>query len=267
MKAVTILFLGDIYGRPGREAVVEWLPELKREHNPDLIVANGENIAHGSGMNMKSYDQMREAGIDFFTSGNHIFDKPEVADRLDDPGLLVLRPANYPGSVKGRGVQIVAKAGITVKIVSLQGHVFMPDATVTENPFVTLDRIVADDDADVTFVDLHAEATSEKVSLAYDFDGRVSAVLGTHTHVQTADARILPGGTGFQSDVGMCGPVHSSLGVDVGEVIKSLRTGSKFKKLVAPGPVRCCATLLEINPTNGKTLSINPLSKQFGGRV
>jgi metallophosphoesterase (TIGR00282 family) len=267
MKAVTILFLGDIYGRPGREAVVEWLPELKREHSPDLIVANGENIAHGSGMNMKSYNQMREAGIDLFTSGNHIFDKAEVADRLDDPELMVLRPANYPGSVKGRGVQIVEKAGITVKVVSLQGQVFIPDSAVTENPFVTLDRIVEEGGTQITFVDFHAEATSEKVSLAYDFDGKVSVVLGTHTHVQTADARILPGGTGFQSDVGMCGPVHSSLGVEVTEVIRSLRTGSKFKKIVASGPVLCCATLLEINPTNGKTLSINPLSKQFGGRV
>jgi hypothetical protein len=265
LNSFKILFFGDIYGRPGREAVSEWLPELKQEHKPDLIIANGENIAHGSGMNMKSYDQMREAGVDLFTSGNHIFDKTEID--LDDPNLMVLRPANYPDSSKGRGVQLIEKEGVAVKVVSLQGHVFMKDAEETENPFVTLDRIVAEGGAQITFVDFHAEATSEKVSLAYDFDGKVQAILGTHTHVPTDDARILPEGTGFQSDVGMCGPLHSSLGVDVGEVIKSLRTGSKFKKIVAGGPVRCCATLVEINPTNGRTLSINPLSKQFGQGV
>jgi 2',3'-cyclic-nucleotide 2'-phosphodiesterase len=259
-----ILFIGDIFGRPGREAVTRELPKLRDEHEVDLVIANGENVSNGRGLLPEHYQELRKAGVDLFTAGNHIFAQKATADLLENKGERVLRPANYPPGVLGRGSQIVAaRNGKKVAVLNLMGRVFMKEDL--DDPFRAAELWLEDSEvqvADVRIIDFHAEATSEKVCLAYFLDGRVSAVLGTHTHVATADARVLPKGTGFQSDVGMTGPLHSSLGVNVENVIESFLTQRPFKHEVAEGPVVWNSTLVEVE--NGLCKAITPISKVIG---
>lgn len=241
---MNILFIGDIVGRPGRQAVKALLPQLKEEHRLNLVFANGENLAGGKGMTLETYLEMIEAGINYFTSGNHIWHEPEFIPQLDDPSIRVLRPANYPQGAPGRGVGMIEKEGIKVQLINLIGRVFM--GSYLESYFEAIDHILSTTEADIRLVDFHGETSSEKVILAYYLDGKVTALLGTHTHVPTADERILPKGTAFQTDVGMTGPLHSTLGAEIAPFLEAARTGLPPKYEVASGPVTFNATLMEI---------------------
>jgi metallophosphoesterase (TIGR00282 family) len=209
---MNILFIGDIVGAPGRRAVEELLPRLVDRYSIDLVVANGENASGGLGITPPVADQLLAQGIDLLTSGNHIWKHKEILPYLEETDRL-LRPANYPPENPGRGFTILeTAAGEAVAILNLEGRVFM---NPLECPFRTADRVLASlpPEVKVILVDMHAEATSEKLAMGWHLDGRVSAVIGTHTHVQTADERVLPGGTGYITDAGMTGPVDSVIGM------------------------------------------------------
>jgi len=207
-----ILFIGDIVGAPGRRAVDELLPKVVDRYLIDLVVANGENAAGGIGITPQVAEYLLNNGIDLLTSGNHIWKHKEILPYLEETDRL-LRPANYPPDTPGRGYSILeTAAGNKVAVINLEGRVFM---NPLECPFRTVDAILAalPPEVKVTLVDMHAEATSEKLAMGWHLDGRVSAVIGTHTHVQTADERILPGGTGYITDAGMTGPLNSVIGM------------------------------------------------------
>ena len=226
LMSIRVLMFGDIVGRIGRRAVTAVLPELKKKYKPDLTIGNVENLAHGVGVTPSTIEEVRQAGIDFFTSGNHIWDKPEVAVMFEDKNLPLLRPANYPSNVPGRGAALVPISGNRqILIANLMGRVFMPQQF--DCPFRALDAILEEYEGApraATIVDFHAEATSEKVAFGLYADGRVSAVLGTHTHVPTADAEVLPGGTAYVSDIGMVGAKGTVIGVDKKNILKKFLT-------------------------------------------
>ena len=234
-----LLMIGDVMGKPGRQAVSELLPELRGELQLDLVIANGENAAAGRGLTEATAQQLFDAGVDAITSGNHIFDQKEIMDVLDRE-TAILRPINYPPGAPGRGM--LTQKGIT--ILNLQGRTFMPQI---DCPFRAADAALAGlpEDA-VIVVDMHCEATSEKLAMGRYLDGRVAAVMGTHTHVPTADEQILPKGTGYITDVGMCGVKDSSIGVDKDIMIEELLTQVPQKKEIAEGAVEIGAVLFDI---------------------
>ena len=250
-----ILFVGDVIGKPGRRAVRDLLPGLVDEHRVDFTIVNVENAAGGFGITQGVFDELAELPIDCFTSGNHIWDKKEGLELLDARKDL-LRPANYPRGNPGRGVFVgESPAGTPIAVVNLEGQVFMKPLA---SPFEAADRIVAElpDEIRVIVVDFHAEATSEKQALAYHLDGRVSAVLGTHTHVPTADERILEGGTALVTDVGMTGPYDGIIGFRADKVLERflLQTGASLQ--VAKGDVRLAAALLDVDEETGATRTL-----------
>jgi 2',3'-cyclic-nucleotide 2'-phosphodiesterase len=262
---VKLLFVGDVVGRPGRRAVAEILPRLVDRHRADYVVVNVENSAGGFGVTPEVLAELDEVlPIDCFTSGNHVWDKKEGVELLArEPRLL--RPANYPDGNPGTGLHVgETAAGIPVATINLEGRVFM---TALESPFVVADRLLAklDGRVKVVLIDFHAEATSEKQALAFYLDGRVSAVLGTHTHVPTADERVLPGGTALITDVGMTGPYESIIGVRVDRVLKRflLQTPSSFE--VAKRDVRLAAAVLDIDEETGKARGVERLLIPFTG--
>lgn len=242
-------------GKPGRRALQSLLPRLVDHHRTDFVVVNIENAAGGFGITPEIMDELADLPIDCFTSGNHIWDKREGMDLLDrDPRLL--RPANYPEGNPGKGVYVSeTAAGIPVAVMNLEGRVFMSQL---ESPFVVADRLLAqlDKKVKVIFVDFHAEATSEKQALGFYLDGRVSAVIGTHTHVPTADERVLANGTALLTDVGMTGPYESIIGMRVDKVLKRflLQTPAPFE--VAKRDVRLAAALVDIDEKTGKARHI-----------
>lgn len=250
-----LLFVGDIMGKPGRRALQSLLPRLVDQHRTDYVVVNVENAAGGFGVTPEIMDEMADLPIDCFTSGNHIWDKREGVDLLDrNPRLL--RPANYPEGNPGKGVYVgETAAGIPVAVMNLEGRVFMSQL---ESPFLVADRLLAqlDKKVKVIFIDFHAEATSEKQALGFYLDGRVSAVIGTHTHVPTADERVLSNGTALLTDVGMTGPYESIIGMRVDKVLKRflLQTPAPFE--VAKRDVRLAAALVDIDETTGKARRI-----------
>jgi len=258
-----IIFIGDIVGEPGREATKELLPRLKQEFNPDLVIANGENISHGKGMSSDHMDEMMKRGIDFFTSGNHIWQQRDLRPRMDEKNPSVIRPANYPPDNPGRGWRIIETAMMKkLLIINLQGRVFMHKDY--DCPFRAADKIleeVSHEHIDEILVDFHAEATSEKVALGHYLDGRVSAVIGTHTHVPTADVRILPGGTGYLTDVGMVGLRDGVIGVNKEEILKSFVNQMPVKHQIADeGTATFCAVYLELK--GGKTVKAEAILKE-----
>lgn len=253
-----VLFIGDIVGSPGRKAVKEYITELRRELSFDYCVANAENAAGGSGITYVVAQELYKMGIDALTMGNHTWSKREISSFIDSDPKLV-RPANYPSEVPGHGSAIInGKLGI----VNLIGRVYMDNA---DCPFKALDRELEHikSKVRVCIVDMHAEATSEKCAIAWHADGRVSAVLGTHTHVQTADERIFPCGTAFISDVGMTGPSEGIIGVDKDIVLEKFRHCMPVRFELAKGSVQFNAVILEIDDATGKTISIKRLSKVF----
>jgi len=219
---VNILFIGDVVGKPGRKAVARLLPELKKKHEADFVIANGENLAHGKGSTRETIKEVLDAGVDFVTSGNHWADQREMLDVANDKNVPFIRPANYPPGTPGRGYAFVQVRTQKLLIINLMGRVSMRQHF--SDPFRGLDSLLtanAGQRPDVVIVDFHADATGESVAFGYHADGRVTAVLGTHTHVPTADAGVLPKGTGYVSDVGMVGPKRSVLGLDVETAIES----------------------------------------------
>jgi metallophosphoesterase (TIGR00282 family) len=245
---MNILFIGDIVGRPGRNYVGANLERLVGEYEIDFIIVNGENSAGGVGITKKTYDELLGMGVDMITLGNHSWSKKEIFDFIEDAERLV-RPANYPEGTAGMGVRITEKSGKRIAVINLCGRVYMD---CLECPFRVADELLKDikDKADVIIVDFHGEATSEKLAMGWYLDGRVHAVLGTHTHVQTSDERVLPGGTAYITDVGMTGPRDSILGVDKDIVIKKFITGMPARFEVADGDIQLGAVVVNIDDNN-----------------
>jgi hypothetical protein len=254
-----VLMIGDVVARPGRVAVLERIQDLREQHGVDLAVMNAENVSGGFSVTPQDAERLFAAGIDVMTSGNHIFDKREAAAYIARQPRL-LRPANYPEGTPGSGMWVGEVRGARVAVLNLMGRVYMPPTL--DSPFNAADLLLStlDERVRVRLVDVHAEATSEKVALAWHMDGRVSAVVGTHTHVQTADERVLPGGTAFITDLGMTGSYSGCIGME--------REGSlaRFLNPAAPraehskGDVRICAALLDIDDATGRAREISRIN-------
>jgi 2',3'-cyclic-nucleotide 2'-phosphodiesterase len=252
-----ILFFGDVIGQVGREGLTTVLPVWRRTYQPDFVIANAENAAHGKGITPKTAEELWDSGVDVLTMGNHTFDRKEIGALVDDPRLL--RPANYPAPLPGHGSGVYnSRSGNPIAVLQLMGRVYMP---LLDCPFQTADQVIPKlrEQAKVIIVDLHAEITSEKSALGWYMDGRVSAVIGSHTHVQTADERILPGGTAFLTDVGACGPQHSIIGMDIQTALKRFRTGIHQPMTVATGDALVCGCLLDVDEQTGQARSIERL--------
>ena len=254
-----LLFIGDIVGKPGRELVRRGLASLVDEHQIDLVVANAENAAAGFGITREIGDQLLEWGVDILTSGNHIWDKKEAIDYIGaEPRLL--RPANYPAGVPGNGSYLArARDGQSVGVINVMGRVFMHDL---DDPFAVVKREIdaLRHRARVILVDFHAEATSEKVAMGWHLDGKVTAVVGTHTHVQTADERVLPQGTAYISDVGMTGPHDSVIGVEIEAAVGRFLNAMPAKFETATGNPRLNAVVIEADAASGRATDIERLS-------
>ncbi|MEM6454515.1 MAG: TIGR00282 family metallophosphoesterase [Acidobacteriota bacterium] len=250
-----MLFVGDVVGRPGRRALLRLLPRVVDHERVDLTVVNVENAAGGFGVTPAILQEFESLPIDCYSTGNHVWDKKDLLPVLErDPRLL--RPANYPDGNPGHGLWIgETAAGVPVAVINLEGRVFMKNL---ESPFAVADQLLerVGDRAKVILVDFHAEATSEKQAMAFHLDGRVSAVLGTHTHVPTADERILPGGTALQTDAGMTGPYESVIGFRADKVLERFHLQTNVPFEVAKRDIRMAGTLLEVDETTGKTTSI-----------
>ncbi|QOS99770.1 TIGR00282 family metallophosphoesterase [Brevibacterium sp. JNUCC-42] len=249
-----LLFIGDIVGSPGREIVKEYVPRLKRKYAPDLIVVNGENAAHGRGITRKIVNEFFQVGVQAITMGNHTWDNREVFDFIDEEARIV-RPANFPEGTPGRGLTYVQTHMGEVAIINVQGRTFLPPLLC---PFETAEQLVeeARKRTKFIFVDVHAEATSEKQALGWYLDGKISAMVGTHTHVQTGDERILPNGTGYITDAGMCGPTDGILGMDRSAVIMKFLTQLPVRFEVAEGPTQLNGVLFTFDKITGKTIKI-----------
>lgn len=252
-----ILFIGDIFASAGRSIVYEQFSRIVEKEQIDLGIANVENAAGGFGVTPQIADEMLAAGIDVLTSGNHVWDKREIYDYLNHQPLL-LRPANYAEGVPGAGVTVVrARNGVSCAVINLQGRTYMP---TVDCPFRKADQVLAalDPAVKVRFVDFHAEVTSEKTAMGWYLDGRVTAVVGTHTHVPTADARVLPGGTAYQTDVGMTGPYDSVIGVDKDVIIRKFLTAMPVRMEAARGRVELHAVIVDADESSGLARSIRP---------
>lgn len=263
-QSMKFLFIGDIVGRPGRKAVQNILPELKKKKNYDLVIANAENLTHGKGASEKDIHVMQEAGIDFFTSGNHIWRHKSLLARMNDADFPVIRPANYPKTNPGRGYKILEIQGKRVLIINMMGRVFM--GIHTDCPFATADHIldeIKNEPLDAIIIDFHAEVTSEKIAFGLYLDGRVSMILGTHTHVPTADHHILEKGTGYITDVGMVGKKDSVIGVDKGPIIRHFLTQLPVVHEISEGSAIFNAVEFEIDPQTKKTISIVPIYEEY----
>ena len=256
---MTVLAIGDIIGRPGREAVARLVPQLRREFAIDLVVANGENAAGGFGLTPKIADDLFNLGIDVLTSGNHIWDQREMMTGFDHRSIL--RPHNYPSAAPGKGwlCHDLGEKG-QVLVGNVQGQLFMPPI---DSPFKAADDVLRQaGSARVRVMDIHAEATSEKIAMGWHLDGRASFVFGTHTHVPTADARLFPGGTAFVADLGMVGPKESVIGMDREASLQRFLTGVPYRFKVAEGPVQFNSVLARIDALSGKAESVERVDRE-----
>ena len=260
MAAVKILFIGDVVGAPGRQVVAQLVPKLRAEHGLAFVIANGENSAGGSGITVATAGELFAAGVDCITSGDHLWDQKEVTALMKNEPRFV-RPGNYPAGTIGQGSMVLERPGLPpLAVMNLQGRVFMEEL---ENPFAyaqtEVDRLRRR--TNLIFLDMHAEATSEKIAMARMLDGRVSAVVGTHTHVQTADEQIFPGGTAFLCDAGFTGPHESVLGRDIEPIIKRFLTNTPQRFTVAKGRVLLQGVIIEINDVSGRAEKIQRVSE------
>lgn len=262
-----LLFCGDIVGRSGREVIAQHLPELKRRHQLDFIIANAENAAHGFGITRKICRELLDMGIDCLTSGNHVWDQRETLAFIDEEPRL-LRPANFPKGTPGRGHHLyLASSGKRVLVVNLMGRLFMDPL---DDPFAAIRDILAPftlgQNVDAILVDFHAEASSEKMAMGHFLDGSVSLMIGTHTHVPTADYQIFPNGTGYQTDAGMCGDYDSVIGMDKNIPIQRFLRKLPTEKLqVATGPGTLCGIIVTTDDASGLVKQIDPV--RLGGRL
>jgi hypothetical protein len=258
-----ILFIGDIFGRPGRTIVKERVPGLVKSEQIDLIIANGENAAAGFGITPSLVEELFELNIDVITTGNHVWDKRELLDYFESEKATphgqarrVLRPANFPPAMPGWGMFEGTKGKAPYAVLNLQGRIFMGS---NDDPFRVADQLLKESKAKVVIVDFHAEATSEKMAMGWYLDGRVTAVIGTHTHVPTADERVLPGGTAYITDVGMSGPYESVIGVKKELVVQKFLNNLPVRFEPATGDVRLCAVVVDCDEATGRARSIRRL--------
>ncbi len=254
-----ILFFGDIVGKIGRKGVAQVVAQWRKEHDIDVVIANGENMAHGKGFNQKSLDEMQQAGVDFFTLGNHFAKNNEGLQLLQDKSTPVVRPANFAADVPGVGYRIIEVGATSVAIINIMGQVFLHENV--NSPFQSLDTILQEipDHVAIKLVDFHAEATSEKVAFGWYADGKVSAVVGTHTHVPTADARVLPHGTAYVTDIGMCGAQNSVIGTTKESIVAQFVDQLPRKHdIPEDGPIMVSSVVLDI-ARDGKATSIERL--------
>jgi metallophosphoesterase (TIGR00282 family) len=257
-NTVHVLMIGDVMGHPGLQAVREGIPRVRKSLPVDLVIANGENSAGGFGLTERGYHDLRDSGVDVITLGNHAWDKKEIFNFIDAADRIV-RPANYPPGTPGRGWTIVTVGGVAIAVLQLMGRAFM---NALDCPFQAADRELKalSKQARIVIVDMHAEATSEKIGLAHYLDGQVSAILGTHTHVQTADEQIFPRGTGYITDVGMSGPRHSVVGIKPELALRRIREQLPVRFEVADGPTVFSAVWLAIDKQTGRTTQIQRIS-------
>ncbi|WP_270181905.1 TIGR00282 family metallophosphoesterase [Alkalihalobacillus sp. CinArs1] len=253
-----ILFIGDVVGSPGRDMVSHYLPRLKRKYKPTFTIVNGENAAGGRGITEKIYRNFLESGAQVITMGNHTWDNREIFEFIDRAPKLV-RPANFPEGTPGNGSTIVNINGTEVGVINLQGRTFLP---AIDDPFTKADELVEEmrKRTSVIFVDFHAETTSEKLAMGWYLDGRVSAVIGTHTHVQTADERILPQGTAYLTDAGMTGPYDGILGMEREAVIKKFLTTMPVRFEVTKGREQLSGVFLTVDPKTGTAKAIERIA-------
>lgn len=261
---IKILFLGDIFGEPGRNAVKHFVPKLRDTHGLDLVLANCENAAQGRGITVKQVDELLRAGVDFMTSGNHIFHVNEIYQYLNQADTKVLRPYNFSRQAPGKGVGVVsAKNGTRVGVINLMGRVFMEPAV--DLPFDAVESALLDlqGEAEIIVMDFHAETTAEKRAMGWNLDGRVQLLVGTHTHVQTADEEILPEGCGYITDLGMCGPYDSVIGMSKEPILKKFRTTLPKKFEVAVNDVRLCGVICEIDVSKKRAVKIERVCERM----
>lgn len=266
-KTLRVLIFGDVVGRPGRRALRELVPFWRKKYKVDYCIANVENLAHGDGITPKTLQEILNEGVDYCTSGNHIL-KKNGAEMLADPSIPVLRPANFPDTSPGRGAALVSVGAYKFLLINLIGTTFFKEGETYGNPFAVVDRILRQYEKvkpNGIIVDWHAEATSEKVAMGWHLDGRVSAVFGTHTHVPTADLRILPQGTAFRTDLGMTGLRDQVLGVDREVVIHNFVQPDDHVRHQWPddGAVQAHAVLLDIDPLTGKAAAVQALDAEL----
>jgi metallophosphoesterase (TIGR00282 family) len=257
-----ILFLGDIVGEPGRKAVIDSVQKFKEERGVDFVIVNGENSANGRGITPKISIDLLRAGVAVITSGDHIWDQKEILPYLPtEPRLL--RPINYPSGTPGAGSIVLDTPKGKVAVINVQGRTFMQPPL--ENPILAVEAEVKRlrQETPVIFVDAHAETTSEKIAIGRFLDGRVSAVVGTHTHTQTADEQIFPGGTAFLCDAGMCGPYESCLGREIQPIIARFLTGRPVIYPVAKGPVKMHGAIIDIDETTGRAVHIERVAQMY----
>ncbi len=247
-----VFVIGDVVSQQGCEFLRKKLPDFKRENEIDVVIANGENSAVGNGILPHSADFLFDSGVDVITGGNHIFKRREIHEYIDDHPNLI-RPANYPDSCYGNGYFVLDGGAWKLCVINLLGQVYMDPM---ECPFKTCDKILEEVDADFYIVDFHAEATGEKMALGYYLDGRVSAVVGTHTHVQTADEQILPNGTGYISDLGMTGPIQSILGITPENIVRKMTTRLPTRFVVPDTECKMEGVVLELDKKTGKCTKI-----------
>lgn len=256
--SMKVLMIGDVVAKPGRIAVLERIQDLRDQYEIDLAIMNAENLAGGFSVTPSLCEQLFSSGIDVMTSGNHIFDKNEAIDYIRKQPRLI-RPANYPPGTPGSGCWIGTVKDVSVAVVNVMGRVFMPPS---DDPFRVIDQVLTaiSPETKIRIVDVHAEATSEKVAMGWYLDGRVSAVLGTHTHVQTADDRILPQGTAYLTDIGMTGSYAGVIGMSKTDVIARFTTVPARRAEHSGGQVRICAVVIEVDETTGKAMEIERLN-------
>jgi len=257
---LTILFLGDIVGEPGRTAVIAHLARLKESHGVDFVIVNGENAAGGRGITPKITIDLLRAGVSVITTGDHIWDQKEIVGFIDtEPRLL--RPLNYPEGAPGAGSIVLETAKGPVGVINIQARTFMQP--ILENPFATLEKAIAAmrQETPTIFVDAHGETTSEKIAIGRFLDGKVSAVVGTHTHVQTADEQIFSGGTAFLCDAGMCGPTNSILGREVDSIVNRFISNLPASFPIARGDVRLCGVVIRIDEKTGRATAIERVNE------
>lgn len=249
-----ILLVGDVIGRPGRAAFAKYTRQLKKEHDIDVVIVNGENSAGGKGVSEKSLDELYSGGADVVTTGNHVWDNREIYGFIDREPYLV-RPANYPEGAPGKGWCLYPFKAKNIAVINMSGRAFMPDM---DCPFQKVEDILHEigDEADIIILDFHAETTSEKMAMGYYLDGRVQIVVGTHTHIQTADERILPNGTAYITDLGMTGPWDSILGVDKEIIIKKFVTCMPVRHEIPKGPCVYSGLLVEVDDKTNAPVSV-----------
>lgn len=248
------MLVGDVIGRPGRRTFQNYTPKLREEKNIDVVIVNGENSAGGKGFTRKALDELYRAGADIVTSGNHIWDKKDVLSFIDDEPFLI-RPANYPEGTPGKGWCSYPFKAKNIGVMNLSGRAFMPPL---DCPFQKVEELLREmkQECDIIFLDFHAETTSEKMAMGFYLDGRVNGVVGTHTHVQTADERLLPKGTAYITDLGMVGPRDSVLGVKTDIILRKFTTAMPVRFDLAEGPCIYCAVIVEIDDATNRTKSI-----------